>query len=220
MISIDMLPMALGVAVSPIPIIAVIIMLFSARAKSNSIAFATAWFLTIALVGAGIIIVSAGQEMVSSDESGGTQWIKVILGVLLLLMAVKNFRSRPKKGEDSEMPQWLVKIDALTPVKAGGLAVLLAGVNPKNLALIIVGALIIAESGQIDSTTWINLGVFVFVASFTVVVPVVYYLIAGKKAEKILTTWKEWLSRNNAMVMFWLLLIIGVVLITKGFNIM
>lgn len=221
MINIEILPLALGIAISPIPIIAVIIMLFSARAKSNSIAFAATWSLTIALVGAGIIMFASGQEMITGNEGdGGLEWIKIVLGILLLLMAANSFKSRPKKGEKSEMPTWLAKIEEFTPVKSGGLAVLLSVINPKNLPLIIAGALAIAESGQINSTTWINLGVFVIMASFTVIAPVMYYFIAGKKAEKTLTTWKEWLSQNNAMVMFWLLLIVGAILLAEGFNVM
>jgi len=35
----DILPLAVGVAISPIPIIAVILMLFSGRARANSFAF-------------------------------------------------------------------------------------------------------------------------------------------------------------------------------------
>lgn len=221
MINIEMLPIALGIAISPIPVIAVIVMLFSARAKSNSIAFAATWFLAIALVGAGFIMLASGQEMIVSDEGeGGLEWVKIVLGILLLLMAANNFKSRPKKGEKPEMPTWLVKIEEFTPVKSGGLAILLSVINPKNLPLIIAGALFIAGSGQIDNTTWINLGVFAIIASFTVIAPVVYYFIAGKKAEKTLTTWKEWLSQNNAMVMFWLLLIVGVILLVEGFNVM
>ncbi len=217
MINVDMLPMALGIAISPIPVIAVIIMLFSARAKSNSIAFAIAWFLTITLVSVGIIFFSSGQQVVAENDSG-TQWVKIVLGALLLLLSVKNFRSRPKEGQEPEMPKWLLKIDAFTPLKAGGLAVVLSGLNPKNIALIIAGAMIISSSGQIDSTTWINVSIFVAIASSTVVIPVVYYLIAGKKAEKTLTIWKEWLSQNNAMVMFWLLLVVGLLLLAQGFN--
>lgn len=221
MLNIEMIPIALGIAISPIPVIAVIVMLFSARAKSNSIAFTSAWFLTIALVGAGIMLIASGQEIITSDEGdGGLQWVKIILGILLLLMAAKNFQSRPIKGEKPEMPTWLVKVEAFTPVKSGGLAVLLSAINPKNLALIIAGALIFAQSEQIDNTTWINLGIFVIIASFTVVAPVLYYFIAGNKAEKTLTTWKEWLSQNNAMVMFWLLLIVGAILLAEGFNLM
>lgn len=218
MINLDMLPMAIGIAISPVPVIAVIIMLFSGRAKSNGIAFASAWFLTIAILSVGIVFFASTNEVVTTTESG-TQWIKLILGIVLLLMAVKNFHARPKEGQEPDMPTWLVKIDGFTPLKASGLAALLSGLNPKNLALIIAGAVTIAESGSINNTTWINVGLFVTIASFSVVVPVVYYLFAGQKAKQTLTKWKEWLSQNNAMVMFGLFLVVGILLLLQGFNV-
>ena len=46
----DILPMAIGVAISPVPIIAVILMLFTHRAKPNSMAFLGGWILGLAIV--------------------------------------------------------------------------------------------------------------------------------------------------------------------------
>ena len=39
----DLLPLALGVAISPVPIIAVILMLLSPRAGAASLGFAVGW---------------------------------------------------------------------------------------------------------------------------------------------------------------------------------
>lgn len=84
MINVDILPIALGIAISPIPVIAVIIMLFSVRAKSNGIFFAGAWFLTIAIVTTGIVIFALGQEVVTVDDSSGTQWIDLMYFLYIL----------------------------------------------------------------------------------------------------------------------------------------
>jgi hypothetical protein len=56
----------------------------------------------------------------------------------------------------------------------------------------------------------------VVIASSTVGIAVLTYLIGGKRAEKVLTSWKVWLTANNATVMFVLLLVFGVVVIGKG----
>ena len=45
-----MLPLAVGVAISPVPIIAVILMLISARAKANGSAFVGGWVVGIGSV--------------------------------------------------------------------------------------------------------------------------------------------------------------------------
>ena len=46
----SILPQAIGVAISPVPIIAVILMLFSKRARSNGIAFLVGWVLALVVV--------------------------------------------------------------------------------------------------------------------------------------------------------------------------
>ena len=48
--------MAIGVAISPVPIIAVILMLFSKRARSNGIAFLVGWVVALVVVGSIVLI--------------------------------------------------------------------------------------------------------------------------------------------------------------------
>jgi hypothetical protein len=55
--------------------------------------------------------------------------------VLLLLVALREFRSRPRGDEEPQMPKWMATIDKTTPAAAVGLAALLSGANPKNLLL-------------------------------------------------------------------------------------
>ncbi|MCB0893779.1 MAG: GAP family protein, partial [Nocardioidaceae bacterium] len=44
------LPIAVGVMVSPLPIVAVILMLVSGRARANAAAFVVTWFLAVGVV--------------------------------------------------------------------------------------------------------------------------------------------------------------------------
>ena len=68
----SILPAAIGIAISPVPIIAVILMLFSARAKSNGIAFAFAWFFTIGIVSSVIIYLATQKGFATSEGAGAT----------------------------------------------------------------------------------------------------------------------------------------------------
>ncbi len=213
----SILPQAIGVAISPVPIIAVILMLFSQRARSNGLAFLLGWVLALAVVGS-IVLILANLGKVST---GGTPSIlayvlKLLLGLLFLLLAIRQWRSRPKEGEEPQMPKWMATIETITAGKAFGLAVLLAGVSPKNLALTLAAALSIAQEGLSGAAPWIMLAAFVILASITVAGPVLYYLFAGQSAEKTLNTWKAWLVANDATVMFILLLVLGVALIAEG----
>lgn len=123
---------AVGVAISPAPIIAVILMLFSKRAGSNSVAFLVGWLSGLAPVSGIVLVIGLGGSNGNSDGGG---WLKLVVGVVFLVLAVKQWRGRPSDGEESPMPVWMASIDDLTIPKAFGLAVLLSAVNPKNLGL-------------------------------------------------------------------------------------
>lgn len=114
------------------------------------------------------------------------------------------------------MPSWMNAIDQVTPVRAFGLAALLAGVNPKNLGLTLAAGSTISQAGLSGAESWLALLVFVALASASVGAPVVYYLMAGSAAERTLDAMKTWLTANNATVMFVLLLVLGVKLIGDG----
>jgi hypothetical protein len=57
-------------------------------------------------------------------------------------------------------------------------------VNPKNLALTLGAALVIAQAGLSTGDTAWALAVFVIIASLSIAVPVLYYLVGGEGAKK------------------------------------
>ncbi len=212
------LPIAVGVAVSPLPIVAVVLMLASASASAqNAVAFVLTWFVTIGGIVAAVSLLAGSAD----DESGGpgpwTGWLKIVLGVLMLLLAVRQWQARPGDGEEPHIPAWMEAVDALTPVKAAGLAALLGGVNPKNLLLAVSGGAAIASvaGGQIGASLGAA-ALFALTASVGVAVPVVVYVVAGERAASILGELRTWLVHNNAVIMTMLLLVIGAKLVGDG----
>ena len=76
----DILPLAIGVAISPVPIIAVILMLFSAKAKSNGLAFLVGWVGALVIAG-GIVLTLANAGKIS--EGGTPSTVSFIIKLLL-----------------------------------------------------------------------------------------------------------------------------------------
>jgi threonine/homoserine/homoserine lactone efflux protein len=213
----EFLPLALGVAISPIPIIAVILMLFSGRAKQNSLAFLVGWIVGIVAAMSILIGVASTQDLASGGEpSDASSWIKLALGFLLVVAAAGQWRKRPKPGEEPTMPGWMTKIDSMKPGAALGLGVLLSAVNPKNFLLIAAAAVTISQADLSSTDTAIVVGVFTLIGASTVAVPTLGYLFLGAKIQPKLDVAKAWLSANNTTVMAVLLLVIGVTLFGKG----
>jgi hypothetical protein len=212
-----MLPFAIGVALSPIPIIAVILILFSTRAVANGIGFLLGWIVGVAGALAILAAVAGTRELTSGGEpSTTTLWIDTILGALLVIGAIRHWRGRPAAGDEPAMPGWMHKVDTLKPGSAFGLAVLLSAINPKNLLLIAGAAMLLAQADLSGSDEAVAIVAFTIIASCTVAVPVVYRLIAGERAQAWLDGMKTWLGIHNAAVMSVLLLVIGAKLLGDG----
>ena len=213
----EVLTFAIGVAISPIAIIAVIMMLFSQRARVNGPAFLAGWIVGLAVVCAVVYVIADQSDVAtSSSASDTTSTGKIVVGVLLLVMGLRRWRRRPAAGADAQMPKWMSTVDSLSPVKALGLGVVLAGVNPKNLALTAAAAAGVVQLGISTGDAVVALAVFVVVASITILGPVVYYLVSGQRAEGELDALKSWLTLHNSAVMAVVMVVFGVDLIAKG----
>ncbi|NKS66600.1 GAP family protein [Rhodococcus hoagii] len=213
----DVLPLAIGVAISPIPIIATILMLLTPRAGSTATAFLAGWILGIAV--GYVVFVAIGSAIdLSSNPDGNavTATIRLVLGVLLLALAVKQWRTRPAPGEEPSMPAWLAAIDKVTPGNALALGVGLSAINPKNLLMIVGAAVAVSQLDVGVGAKTVTGVVFTILAASTVAVPVVGYFTMRERATSWLQGLKVWLTANNAAVMAVLLLVIGVSLIGKG----
>ena len=104
------------------PIIAVTLMLFSRRARENGLMFLLGWVVALVIV-SGVAYAAADQANAATDTTTADTiaWGKIVFGVLLLLLAARNWRTRPAPCTEPEMPKWMAGIDTLKPVKALGL---------------------------------------------------------------------------------------------------
>ena len=212
------LPVAVGVLISPLPIVAVVLMLVTPRAKANAFSFLLGWLVAIYVLGT-IVVLLAGAATPSDDKPGWVAWVKIVLGVLLLLVAVRQWSSRPRGDAEPPTPKWMQAIDSMKPPAAAGLGALLGAVNPKNLLLVVSGAAAISAAAPGSTGTQLGaLVVFTVIASLGVIAPVVVYLAMGDRAATILDGLKTWMIHNNAVIMAILLLVIGAKMIGDGIS--
>jgi threonine/homoserine/homoserine lactone efflux protein len=89
----QVLSFGVGVALSPLPIVAVVLMLATPKGRINGLAFLAGWVAGIVVVGTIVLLVSSGAS--ASKHGAPATWVsivKIVLGVLLLLLAVRLWR--------------------------------------------------------------------------------------------------------------------------------
>ena len=207
-------PHTVAVSISPIPIIAVVLMLGTPRARVNGPAFVLGWIIGLGALGTLILVVSSGADASEDGEPAAwVSWLKLALGVLVLLVALKQWRGRHAA---KEQPKWMQTVDHFTPVKAFGMAVLLSAVNPKNLLLTVAAAAAIAETGISAAQQELALAIFVVLGTVGPAIPVAIHLVLGERSKKLLDGLNSWMAANNAAIMAVIMLIIGVKLVGDG----
>jgi threonine/homoserine/homoserine lactone efflux protein len=213
----EVLVSGVGVAISVAPIIAVVLILFSQRARVNGPLFLLGWVIALAAVSTiAYVVANQNNSATNTTTSDAISWGHIVLGCLLLLVAVRNWRNRPAAGTEPPMPKWMAGVDHVSPGKAFGLGLLLDGVNPKNLILTIAAATGLAELGPSTSEAVVALVVFVVIGSLTIAGPVIYYFLGGEHARAALDELKDWLRLHNVAVMAVVFLVLGMDLIAKG----
>jgi threonine/homoserine/homoserine lactone efflux protein len=208
------LQMAVGVALSPMPIIAVILLLTTPGAARNGPAFVVGWLAGLAVVGI-LVLAVIGP---SAHGKGGhpPTWVSVLqlaLGVLLLYVSARQFRGRPKGDAEPPAPGWMHSVERFGVLQSLGVGAFLSGLNVKNLLLAVAAATAIAKTGVPGGQQAVAYAVFAVIATVTVAAPVVLYLTMGARSARLLAALKRWMSRNNAVIMSVLCLVIGAKLV-------
>jgi threonine/homoserine/homoserine lactone efflux protein len=214
-----LLPLAIGIAISPIPIIACILMLFSTRGRANGPAFLVGWVIGIAVVL--LVAITFSDATDATDATTGpslADYLILLLGIGAILLGIRQWRMRPKAGETAVMPAWMAAINDFAPGKALAFGVLLSALNPKNLALGLAAGLVIDEGIANGGSEAALIIVFTVIASLSIAVPLVYVLVGGESAKRTLEGWRTWLSANNAALMTVLFIVIGANLVGTGLD--
>jgi threonine/homoserine/homoserine lactone efflux protein len=213
----DLLPSAVGVALSPVPIVAVILMLGTRKARTTGVAFAMGWVLGLVVVTTLVLVLAGGVDDPSSDSSTVVDLAKLVFGGLFFALAAKQWRGRPRPGEEPTLPGWMATIDGFSAGKSLVMGALLSGVNPKNLALTFASASTIAAAGLSAGDAALAAAVFIVIGSISVAGPVVLFLVASERAVAPLASVKQFMSDHVAVIMMMIFLVLGANLLGAGY---
>jgi hypothetical protein len=209
----DSLPIAFGIVLATLPLMAVPLTLVSRgamRVLGGFLAGYAGGFVGLA----GVVILSADLlAYATADAARWTIWLRLLLGVALLGLAAHKWRGRPRGDEVAAPPAWVQMLDRIGAPGALGLGFVLVVLNPKNALLVASGALAIAAATPVPAAQAVALLVFSAVSCLGVAAPLLLWLVLGDRVRAPLGRLRGLLVRYDAQILTVVLAALGLVII-------
>lgn len=214
---VQLLPLALTIALSPLPVAALLMLVFSPDGFRSGVGFSIGWFVGVLLATTGLAALTSLLPYTRSAELGVARAaVPLLLGAALMVFGVLQWRRRPAPGAEVPMPAWMGVLGRLTPVRAALIGVGYAAFRPKNLAVAAAAGVIILGGGADPTGATASLGIFTLVASMTMLGPVLAYALGGRVVRVALARARLWLVHNLPVITAATMLVIGLVLTLAG----
>lgn len=197
-----LVPLGVGMIVSPIPLAALIAILLSARAKANAVAFtATAVAASAVIVGGAALVGEGSVGSAGSAAQPARIALATVFGLGFLVAAALSWRSRPKHGAAAVMPSWMARIDTMNAGQAVVLSLLLTVPNAKNLPLELEAGRRIAQAHLPTAPSALLTVGFAVFAGLGLIALTVLAAVPSKRVAAALGVVKEQLIQHNAAIM-------------------
>jgi threonine/homoserine/homoserine lactone efflux protein len=206
------LPYSLGIALSPVPIGASILLLSCRDGLAKGTSFALGWI-------AGLTAVAIVLELLvdwADLSSSGQLWIAVpelVLGVGFLAVSAAIWLGR---GRRRSTPAWIDTVERFTRGQSAGVGAVASAANPKVAALTLGAVLALTQTDAGTSETAWTLVLFVAIGTLGVAIPVLLARATPNRTAAALTRLHPWLERHDAAVLIVLGLVVGVIFVVDG----
>jgi hypothetical protein len=216
-----LLPFAVGVALSPTPIAAVLLMLLGPKGWVRASVFAAGSVLGIALALTLTTLAAGTAEL----TRGGYKLPPLVLGLALLVIGVlavllgyRQWRRRPRSDAEATLPRVLQGVQELRLGRAFVLGFVLSVFTAKNLTLVLAAGAIIGSGRQSPLGSILSMLIFIVIARATLIGPVIFFVVNRARATTILGSASRMLIRYNAVVTAVVLIVLGVVAFGQGLS--
>lgn len=209
------IPLALVIGLSPISILPALLLAASARPGTNSAALLGGWLATLAALLLGALLVTDTVPHPDVDQEPGIGWVQFVTGLIFVGFGVVKW-IRARGTSDRRPPRWMSQLETYTPGKSARLGVILAGANPKNIALSLAAGAEIALFADGGGASVGAALLFIVIGSVGVLAPSVVRIGLGGRSDAVLASMRGWFERNSTTMSIVVLIGLGALLVVKA----
>jgi threonine/homoserine/homoserine lactone efflux protein len=198
----DLLLTGLAIALEPFPLTAFILILSAEKGTRKGLAFILGWLACLVVVIAAVVLTTSGHPpRPQTAPSTGVLAVKLALGLLLILLAV---RQRRRMGRPRKPPSWVAGLDRLSLWSAAGIAVFL-----QPWTLVAAGAATVVQAKLSTAGDYVTLLLFCVVGTSSFLYLELYAAFAPASASARLDRLRKWLDTHRDQVIIVIFLLLG-----------
>jgi len=207
----DLVLIGVAIALDPLPLTAFLVVLPSKRGVRKGAAFVFGWLVSLVIV-VTVTILATGNNppQPNTAPSLASLAIKIALGVVLVVIAVRHIRARSKPKPPKKPPKWQEHVDSMSPWFALALAPTL-----QPWVLIGAGAATVVEAKVSSWESLLALILYCVLASSSYLAMEIYAMVRPSQSQQMLAGFRAWIDAHTDQMIIAGSLIIGLWLIAK-----
>ena len=207
----DLVLIGAAIALDPLPLTAFLVVLPSKRGVRKGAAFVFGWLVSLVIV-VTVTVLATGNNppQPNTAPSLASLAVKIALGVVLVVIAVRHIRARSKPKPPKKPPKWQEHVDSMSPWFALVLAPTL-----QPWALIGAGVATVVEAKLSSWESFLALFLYCVLASSSYLAMQIYAMVRPSQSQQMLARFRAWIDAHTDQAIIGGSLIIGLYLIVK-----
>jgi Sap, sulfolipid-1-addressing protein len=195
----------LAVTLDPLPLTAFLIVLPSQRGTIKGAAFTFGWLVSLAIV-VTITVLATGNNppKPATAPSLASLAVKIVLGVVLVIIALRHIRARGQPKPPKKPPKWQAHVDSMSPWFALALAPTL-----QPWVLIGAGAATVVQAKLSSWESFLALFAYCVIASSSYLAMELHTVFRPAQSQALLAKFRTWIDTHTDQVIIVGSLLIG-----------
>jgi len=201
----NLILIGLAVTLDPLPLTAFLFVLPSRRGTVKGAAFVFGWLVSLGIV-VSITVVATGNNppKPATAPSLAALAVKIVLGVILVMIALRHIRARSQPKPPKKPPKWQEHVDNMSPWFALALAPTL-----QPWVLIGAGAAVVVEAKLSSWESFLALFLYCVLASASYLFLELYTVFRPARSQALMGSFRTWIDTHTDQVIIVGSLLIG-----------
>ncbi len=217
-----LIPLALGAALQPAQLMALIVLLQTDRGVVNAWAFIGG--MIVFHLGLGVLLWLLFTGVETSIESGGGQFefvvgtVLLLLGVMLLVYALRRIFGAEKGDEFAA--SWLGQLGSVMPIRAALVGFGFLVLDPKDWLFTLAAVDLIAGADLSSLESLLAYLVYVLFVLSLLILPLILVMVTPVQSRRWITGMGVWLVHNERVIAIFVALLLGAYFTYAGLKMM